>query len=129
MATVAAEINADVSLLVISQGAIDFDCVRNVRKSAIKNADTALHIPYTFHAVNPSEISIGIQKGALTDTFEMTTPLDLPLESSIQGKLLDFAYQFLVYESSASGLMHKITGMYPRFPIYITRIQESIASN
>ena len=112
MATVAAEINADVSLLVISQGAIDFDCVRNVRKSAIKNADTALHIPYTFHAVNPSEISIGIQKGALTDTFEMTTPLDLPLESSIQGKLLDFAYQFLVYESSASGLMHKITGMY-----------------
>lgn len=112
MATVAAEINADVSLLVISQGAIDFDCVRNVRKSAIKNADTALHIPYTFHAVNPSAISIGIQKGALTDTFEMTTPLDLPLESSIQGKLLDFAYQFLVYESSASGLMHKITGMY-----------------
>lgn len=112
MATIAAEINADVSLLVISQGAIDFDCVRNVCKAAIKNADTALHIPYTFHAVNPSEISIGIQKGTLTDTFQMTTPLDLPLESSIQGKLLDFAYQFLVYESSASGLMHKITGMY-----------------
>lgn len=112
MATISVEINADVSLLVISKSAVDFDCVRNVSKTDTKNVDTILHVPYAASGVNPSEISIGIQKGTLTDTFEMTTPMDLPLESAIQGKILDFSYHFLAYESSASGLMHKITGMY-----------------
>lgn len=88
------------------------DTVRIFRNLDGLNADTSITIPYLMKALNPSEINISLEKGQLSETFEMTTPVDVALESAIKGKLLDFAYNFRAYSSSGRGLMRTITGMY-----------------
>lgn len=82
-----------------------------VREDGLQ-ADTSITIPYLMRALNPSEINISLEKGQLSESFEMTTPVDVALESAIKGKLLDFAYNFRAYSSSGRGLMRTITGMY-----------------
>ncbi len=88
------------------------DTARALRKLDGLNADTSITIPYLTQALNPSEINISLEKGQLSETFEITTPVDVALESAIKGKLLDFAYNFRAYSSSGRGLMRTITGMY-----------------
>ena len=88
------------------------DTVRIIRNLDGLNADTSITIPYLMRALNPSEINISLEKGQLSETFEITTPVDVALESAIKGKLLDFAYNFRAYSSSGRGLMRTITGMY-----------------
>ena len=82
-----------------------------VREDGLQ-ADTSITIPYLMRALNPSEINISLEKGQLSESFEMVTPVDVALESAIKGKLLDFAYNFRAYSSSGRGLMRTITGMY-----------------
>ena len=88
------------------------DTVRIIRNLDGLNADTSITIPYLMRALNPSEINISLEKGQLSETFEITTPIDVALESAIKGKLLDFAYNFRAYSSSSRGLMRTITSMY-----------------
>lgn len=88
------------------------DTVRSLMHQYAINADTSITIPYLMRALNPSEINISLEKGQLSETFEITTPVDVALESAIKGKLLDFAYNFRAYSSSGRGLMRTITGMY-----------------
>lgn len=88
------------------------DTARALRNLDGLSADTSITIPYLTQALNPSEINISLEKGQLSETFEITTPVDVALESAIKGKLLDFAYNFRAYSSSGRGLMRTITGMY-----------------
>lgn len=88
------------------------DTVRIIRNLDGLNADTSITIPYLMRALNPSGINISLEKGQLSETFAITTPVDVALESAIKGKLLDFAYNFRAYSSSGTGLMRTITGMY-----------------
>ena len=90
----------------------NFDTVVKVRNAIEINGDTARYKPYTMQGLNPSQISISLQRGNLSDTFQVVTPYDMAIESTITGKLLDFDYKFLVYEDNSRGLMHTITGMY-----------------
>lgn len=76
------------------------------------SADAVRHISHMTKTLNPSQITIRLQSKMLTDTFSMTVPYDLDLEASVSGQLLDFPYNFLVYDSSGVGLMRNITGMY-----------------
>ena len=76
------------------------------------SADAVRHISHMTKTLNPSQITIRLQSKMLTDTFSMTVPYDMDLEASVSGQLLDFPYNFLVYESSGVGLMRNITGMY-----------------
>lgn len=89
-----------------------FDTSMEVRGSFTGHHDTAVTIPYTFDELNPQSISIDLDKGQLSDTFQMVTPVDMALESEITGRLLDFDYHFRAYESSGQGLLRTITGMY-----------------
>ena len=88
------------------------DTTRGLMHQYALNADTVRQIPYTAKGLNPQSISINLEKGQLSESFEMVTPYDLPLESSITGRLLDFDYKFKVYQTSGTGLMRTITGMY-----------------
>ena len=88
------------------------DTARNLMHQYTINADTVRQIPYTAKGLTPQSISINLEKGQLSESFEMVTPYDLPLESSITGRLLDFDYNFKVYQTSGTGLMRNITGMY-----------------
>lgn len=88
------------------------DIIRTIGNKDSSNSDTVRHIPYTASGLNPVQISISLQRGTISDSFQMVTPYDLPIESVINGKLLDFPYHFLVYESSGTGLLRTITGMY-----------------
>ena len=88
------------------------DTLRRTRATIITNNDTIRHLPYTTQGLNPSQISISLQRGTLSDTFQITTPYDMAIESTIKGRLLDFDYKFLVYESNGRGLMRTLTGMY-----------------
>lgn len=88
------------------------DTTRGLMHQYALNADTVRQIPYTAKGLNPQSISINLEKGQLSESFEMVTPYDLPLEASINGRLLDFDYKFKVYQTSGTGLMRTITGMY-----------------
>lgn len=88
------------------------DTTRSLMSQYTINADTVRQIPYTTKSLNPQSISISLEKGQLSESFEMVTPYDLPLEASITGRLLDFDYKFKVYQTSGTGLMRTITGMY-----------------
>lgn len=90
----------------------DIDTSRIVKGNISSDFDTARYIPCTTQGLNPSKVSISLQRGTLSDTFQITTPYDMALESTITGKLLDFDYKFLVYESNGRGLMRTMTGMY-----------------
>ncbi len=92
--------------------ALAADASRALMHQYFLNADTIRQIPYTAKGLNPQSISINMEKGQLSETFEMVTPYDLPLEATITGKLLDFDYKFKVYESAGTGLLRTITGMY-----------------
>lgn len=92
--------------------ALDADASRALMHQYALNADTVRQIPYTAKGLNPQSISINLEKGQLSESFEMVTPYDLPLEASITGRLLDFDYKFKVYQTSGTGLMRTITGMY-----------------
>lgn len=88
------------------------DTTRSLMHQYTINADTVRQIPYTAKGLNPQSISINLEKGQLSESFEMVTPYDLPLDASITGRLLDFDYKFKVYQTSGTGLMRNITGMY-----------------
>lgn len=88
------------------------DTARSLMHQYAINADAVRQIPYTVKGLNPQSISINLEKGQLSESFEMVTPYDLPLEASITGRLLDFDYKFKVYQTSGTGLMRTITGMY-----------------
>lgn len=88
------------------------DTTRSLMHQYTVNADTVRQIPYTAKGLNPQSISINLEKGQLSESFEMVTPYDLPLEASITGRILDFDYKFKVYQTSGTGLMRTITGMY-----------------
>lgn len=88
------------------------DTTRSLMHQYAINADTVRQVPYTAKGLNPQSISINLEKGQLSESFEMVTPYDLPLEASITGRLLDFDYKFKVYQTSGTGLMRTITGMY-----------------
>lgn len=88
------------------------DTTRSLMHQYTINADTVRQIPYTANELNPQSISINLGKGQLSESFEMVTPYDLPLEASITGRLLDFDYKFKVYQTSGTGLLRTITGMY-----------------
>lgn len=88
------------------------DTTRSLMHQYTINADTVRQIPYTAKGLNPQSISINLEKGQLSESFEMVTPYDLPLDASITGRLLDFDYKFKVYQTSGTGLMRTITGMY-----------------
>lgn len=91
---------------------IDADTTRSLMPQYALNADTVRQIPYTAKGLTPQSISINLEKGQLSESFEMVTPYDLPLDSSITGRLLDFDYSFKVYQTSGTGLMRTIIGMY-----------------
>lgn len=88
------------------------DTARDLMLQYSLNVDTVRQVPYTAKGLNPQSISINLEKGQLSESFEMVTPYDLPLESSITGRLLDFDYNFKVYQTTGTGLMRTITGMY-----------------
>ena len=88
------------------------DTARGLMHQYTINVDTFRQIPYAAKGLNPQSISINLEKGQLSEFFEMVMPYDLPLEASITGRLLDFDYKFKVYQTSGTGLMRTITGMY-----------------
>lgn len=94
------------------QDEINADTLRELKNNCNGDYDTVRDIPYTSTALNPQSISINLEKGQLSEAFEMVTPYDLALEATITGKLLDFDYKFKVYESAGTGLLRTITGMY-----------------
>lgn len=110
------------------------DLIRSQTRETILNADTdrstnhkytidgdmVRQVPYTAKGLNPQSISINLEKGQLSESFEMVTPYDLPLDSSITGRLLDFDYNFKVYQTSGTGLMRTITGMYDVDKLFYT---------
>lgn len=88
------------------------DTARDLMLQSPLNVDTVRQVPYTAKGLTPQSISINLEKGQLSESFEMVTPYDLPLDASVAGRLLDFDYSFKVYQTSGTGLMRNITGMY-----------------
>lgn len=105
-------INGDTDRRITMQDTLIAYTLREIQLHYSTDCDTVVNIPYMSTALNPQEINISLEKGQLSETFEITTPVDVALESAIEGKLLDFAYNFRACSSSGRGLMRTITGMY-----------------
>ncbi len=105
-----------------------YDTCRNIGERCSIHADTLRMLEYRMKDLRPQSISIELAKGQLTDNFEMVTPIDLPLETVISGKMLDWDYTFRAYESSGQGMMRTITGMYDIDQLLYTPFTYSRAS-
>ena len=104
--------NSDTLKSVVYKMSDNADTLMKVISKQVGNSETVRRIPYSSKNLNPSQISISLQRGTLSDTFQMTIPYDLDLESLVKGQIYDYPYHFLVYESGGTGMMRTITGMY-----------------
>ena len=58
-------------------------------------------------------VTLALNERTLADTFQLVTASPMDIEAAVQGRILDFACDFQVEETSQQGIMQTLKGMYP----------------
>ena len=105
---------------------------RDLSKWEVAHGDTVSILPYHF-AIDANKgtggdgiddipqqnisgiqsVTLALNERTLADTFQMVTASPLGIEAAVQGRILDFACDFQVEETSQQGIMQTVKGMYP----------------
>lgn len=103
------------------------DTARQLIKSLHILADTRIEIPYTltyaeFRERGIRSFSVMLGELSLSDTIQLETVQPLSIGDSIQGQVLDYAFRFLVEETSQRGIVQSVKGMYSKDTLLYTPI-------
>ena len=90
-------------------------------------ADTRIEIPHTIRYAEFRErgirsFSVTLGELSLSDNIQLETVNPLPIGASIQGRVMDYAFRFLVEETSQRGIMQSVKGTYSKDTLLYTPI-------
>ena len=108
-------------------GTVLVDTKRGLVKQSRILADTRIEIPHTltyaeFRERGIRSFSVTLGELALSDTIQLETVHPLSIGDSVQGRVLDYAFRFLVEETSQRGIVQSVKGMYSRDSLLYTAI-------
>ena len=103
------------------------DTARQLIKSLHILADTRLEIPHTltyadFRGQGVRSFSVTLGELTLSDTIQLETVHPLSISDSVQGRVLDYAFRFLVEETSQRGIVQSVKGTYSKDTLLYTPI-------
>ena len=99
---------------------------RLIRQSRIL-ADTKVEIPHTLTYAEFKErgihsFSVTLGELSLSDNIQLETVNPLPLGACVEGRVMDYAFRFLVEETSQRGIVQSVKGTYSKETLLYTPI-------
>ena len=103
------------------------DTKRTLTRQSRILADTRIEIPHTltyaaFREQGIRSFSVTLGELTLSDTVQLETVHPLSIGDRVQGRVLDYAFRFLVEETSQRGIVQSVKGMYSRDSLLYTAI-------
>lgn len=103
------------------------DTKRTLIKQSRILADTRIEIPHTltyaaFREQGIRSFSVTLGELTLSDTVQLETVHPLSIGDSVQGRVLDYAFRFLVEETSQRGIVQSVKGTYSKDTLLYTPI-------
>lgn len=103
------------------------DTKRTLVKQSRIVADTKIEIPHTLTSAEFRErgirsFSVTLGELTLSDTVQLETVHPLSIGDSVQGRVLDYAFRFLVEETSQRGIVQSVKGTYSKDTLLYTPI-------
>ena len=105
------------------------DTKRTLTRQSRILADTRIEIPHTltyaaFREQGIRSFSVTLGELTLSDNVQLETVHPLSIGDSVQGRVLDYAFRFLVEETSQRGIVQSVKGTYSKdtllyMPIHI----------
>ena len=108
-------------------GTVLVDTKRTLVKQLRILADTRIEIPHTltyaeFRERGIRSFSVTLGELTLSDTIQLETVHPLSIGDSVHGRVLDYAFRFLVEETSQQGIVQSVKGTYSRDVLLYTPI-------
>ena len=108
-------------------GTVLVDTKRTLVKQSRILADTKIEIPHTLTYAEFKErgirsFSVTFGELTLSDTVQLETVHPLSIGDSVQGRVLDYAFRFLVEETSQRGIVQSVKGTYSKDTLLYTPI-------
>ena len=108
-------------------GTVLVDMKRTLVKQSRIVADTRIEIPHTltyaeFREQGIRSFSVTLGELTLSDTVQLETVHPLSIGDSVQGRVLDYAFRFLVEETSQRGIVQSVKGTYSKDTLLYTPI-------
>ena len=103
------------------------DTKRTLVKQSRILADTRIEIPHTLTYAEFKErgirsFSVTLGELSLSDNIQLETIRPLSVGDSVQGRVMDYAFRFLVEETSQRGIVQSVKGTYSRDVLLYTPI-------
>ena len=103
------------------------DTKRTLVKQSRIVADTKIEIPHTltyaeFRERGIRSFSVTLGELSLSDNIQLETIRPLSVGDSVQGRVMDYAFRFLVEETSQRGIVQSIKGTYSKDTLLYTPI-------
>ena len=108
-------------------GTVLVDTKRTLVKQLRILADTRIEIPHMltyaeFRERGIRSFSVTLGELTLSDTIQLETVQPLSIGDSVQGRMLDYAFRFLVEETSQCGIVQSVKGTYSKDTLLYTPI-------
>ena len=108
-------------------GTVLVDTKRTLVKQSRILADTKIEIPHTLTYAEFKErgirsFSVTLGELSLSDNIQLETVNPLPIGSNVQGRVMDYAFRFLVEETSQRGIVQSVKGTYSKDTLLYTPI-------
>ena len=108
-------------------GTVLADTKRGLVKQSRIVADTKIEIPHTLtyaefreHGIRSFSVTLG--ELSLSDTIQLETVQPLSVGASVEGRVMDYAFRFLVEETSQRGIVQSVKGTYSKDTLLYTPI-------
>ena len=103
------------------------DTKRTLVKQSRIVADTKIEIPHTltyaeFRERGIRSFSVTLGELTLSDTIQLETVRPLSIDACVEGRVLDYAFRFLVEETSQRGIVQSVKGTYSKDTLLYTPI-------
>jgi len=103
------------------------DTKRALMKQSRILVDTRIEIPHTltyaeFRERGIRSFSVTLGELSLSDNIQLETVNSLPIGSNVQGRVIDYAFHFLVEETSQRGIVQSVKGTYSKDTLLYTPI-------
>ena len=108
-------------------GTVLVDTKRTLVKQSCIVADTKIEIPHTLTYAEFKErgirsFSVTLGELSLSDNIQLETVNPLPIGACVEGRVMDYAFRFLVEETSQRGIVQSVKGTYSRDVLLYTPI-------
>lgn len=103
------------------------DTKRTLVKQSRILADTRIEIPHTltyaeFRKRGIRSFSVTLGELSLSDNIQLETVNPLPIGACVEGRVMDYAFRFLVEETSQRGIVQSVKGTYSKDTLLYTPI-------